>query len=155
MREWKVYFIELLLTMGFISGIILFQGHKETLGIGLVFICIWTIVEYLPNQQKKEHLCYKLRIAIRPKWEEIVPYVPKENKKYPDAFWDKILNDSELEVDKENSLLGKSYDFVVFVDELSGMRQIFSNTNKCFEDKVEVTGQILSVNNPANFGFGE
>jgi hypothetical protein len=147
MSEWKKVLTVVLLAAVFGLGSILIQHHDTSFwGLVLISVCIAVIIYVIPKQQEKKHLCYKLKIRIAPKWEEIVPYVPK-GVKYPEKFWDKIMNDQELEIDREYSLIGKSFSFTIFVDELSGMRQIYSNDTKCFEDKVEVSGHIFAVNN--------
>ncbi len=148
MSEWKKYLTVMFLTLGFAIGVEKIQ-HQDSSFWGFIVLgaCIYIIIDVLPKQNIKQHLCYKLRIRITPKWEEIVPHVPKDVK-YPEQFWKKVVDDTELGINKEYSLIGKSFSYTVFVNESSGMKQFYNNDTKTFDDKLEISGEIFNIDNP-------
>ena len=61
-------------------------------------------------------------------------------------FIEKLYNDKSLEVDKEYSLLGRVFCYTIIRDEHTGLDLIFNETEKGFEDEIEVRSQLLSCN---------
>lgn len=58
----------------------------------------------------------------------------------------KIIEDPEIEVDKERSFLGNYYHFTLIRDELSGLSLIYDVNDKIFIDEIAIYGSFLSCN---------
>lgn len=136
-------------SLGFIFGIIFIQNGIAFWGSVLIFICVAIMINVslnCPRFLRENKFRYKLMIRITPKWEELVPYVPKDCE-YPEIFWEKIMNDRELVGDKDNALLGKIFQYTAFVDESTGLKQIYSNHDKCFVQEIKESGWVLGYYN--------
>jgi hypothetical protein len=110
---------------------------------------IESALRLLEDPTKKEEaskpLSYKVRVSINIQWIEIIKRCFPDLKSN-DQVWDFVENlykDSDLELNKEEGLLQKSFSFVEFIDGLSGINQIWSDYHKTFLDDLEIRGYIF------------
>lgn len=89
----------------------------------------------------KQPLCYKIRLDVSPKWVEIL-----SEHKYS-ALFEKLFADTELEINKETSLIYKNFKYTIFIDDASGLTQIWSDYHKEFLDNYDISGRIIEIDN--------
>ena len=98
------------------------------------------------NRTTKKLSAYRIKLNVCPNWEEIIPITPKEGIIKTGRIIHRILEDPELEIDKDSSLYGKEFSFIIFTDEATGVTQIWSNQYKTFVDEFEIYGAVISGN---------
>ena len=111
----------------------------------MVFIYIFDKVS-VGNKVAKKLPAYRIRLNVCPKWEAIIPITLRDNIVSTDNIIHRILNDPELEIDKDQSLYGKEFSYTVFTDEATGVTQIWSNQYKTFMDEFEIFGHVIDGN---------
>jgi hypothetical protein len=94
---------------------------------------------------KRRPFVYRVRLTMEVNAEG---FIDKKFDKDTDLmrFIEKLYNDKSLEVDKEYSLLGRVFCYTIIRDEHTGLDLIFNETEKGFEDEIEVRSQLLSCN---------
>lgn len=128
--------------------VVLFEKGLTSWGtMAVILVCLYVFEKLNVSQVTAQKLpAYRIKLAVCPKWEAILPIVPEEYAKYPSSFFAKMMDDSELEIDKEQSLLNKEFHYTIFEDEASGMSQVWSHLDKSFVDDMDVVGNIVSGN---------
>lgn len=128
--------------------VVLFEKGLTSLGtMAVILVCLYVFEKLNTNQVTAQKLpAYRIKLAVCPKWDAILPIVPQEYVECPSSFFAKMMDDPELEIDKEQSLLNKKFHYTIFEDEASGMSQVWSHLDKSFVDDMDVFGDIISGN---------
>lgn len=92
---------------------------------------------------------YKLVVVLSPNWDNILKKLADQNKQKPEEFIEEIFRDEKLDlnndIDKEASLFGKSFRFVIFYHGISQMYQIWSDHLKTFVDEARIDGRVFGA----------
>ncbi|HOY10181.1 MAG TPA: hypothetical protein PLB05_08925, partial [Candidatus Omnitrophota bacterium] len=128
--------------------VVLFEKGLTSLGtMAVIVVCLYVFEKLNASQVTAQKLpAYRIKLAVCPKWDAILPIVPQEYVKCPSSFFAKMMDAPELEIDKEQSLLNKEFHYTIFEDEASGMSQVWSHLDKSFVDDMDVFGDIISGN---------
>jgi len=136
-------------------------GTKTALLVGVFLVYLFYNIEkrfrrvesalrLLEDPTKKEEalkpLSYKVRVYINIEWLEIIKncFPNLKTDEQTRDFVEDLYKDSNLKINKTESLFQKSFSFVVFNDGLSGIHQIWSDHHKTFVDDLEVKGDVFS-----------
>jgi len=141
MKKKEIYCFLYVLTF-FVGLSLINMGHFFWGGI-LIYIFAVYGIKFISTQEKDEKYCYRLRVNISPNWQALLGVKPEERVSDYSADYRKMMKDEKFEFEGKHSLLGKSFSYVVFVDERSGMKQIYDNIEKCFVNDLEVVGRLI------------
>jgi len=90
-------------------------------------------------------MAYKVNLSIEVNPKAILGESFKEGSEGY-HFIEKILNDPQIEADREDSFLGKVFNFTLIRDEISGLAVIYDCNNKEFIDEIQIYGYFLRCN---------
>jgi hypothetical protein len=86
---------------------------------------------------------YELELTILPDWNALLECAANEENTTPDSLIKRIHSDPVWQSGR--GLFGKSFRFVVFQDEISGMSQLFSDHHQSFVDHAAVSGWLAPI----------
>jgi hypothetical protein len=128
-------------------AIVVLEDRWQVLSFIIVFLFILYVVESIEKINKtrltvkgEKPMCYRIKLTVSPKWEEILA-IPLTDKDQPYRAINRIRTDPDARIG-EWSIFGKEFSYVVFVDELSGLNQIWSQTRNEFTDDMEEGGRV-------------
>lgn len=94
-------------------------------------------------------ISYKLVVSLSPNWDVIIKSLADQCKQKPEDFILEIFKDEQLNlnnnIQKEASLFGKSFRFVLFYHADSKVYQIWSDHAKTFVDEVKIQGMVFGT----------
>jgi hypothetical protein len=127
-------------------AIVVLKDRWQALGFIIVFLFILYVVGSIEKINKtrltakgEKPVCYRIRLTVSPKWDEILS-MPLNDKDKPYQVINRIRTDPECRIG-EWSIFGKEFSYVVFVNELSGLHQIWSHMRNDFVDDMEECGR--------------
>lgn len=90
---------------------------------------------------------YRLRVSIYVDWINLIIHFFPELRDESSAwdFVEKLMNDTELNIDKEKSLFGKAFEFTQFYDDVSGLTQIWSCYYNNFVRDLLIVGAVFEA----------
>jgi hypothetical protein len=96
------------------------------------------------NTQEKLQLpiSYEIYLILIPHWAKIFEEFAKRCK-YSLEVFEKVYEDKQLDIKHSKVLWGKEFSFRIFKNEISGMKQIWSDHHKTFVDKIVVSGDVF------------
>ena len=113
----------------------------------IVFIFAIYIIESIEMIKKRKFMakgekpmCYRIRLTVMPKWEKILS-IPLNEKDETYRIINRIYTDPESRLGQW-SIFGKEFSYIIFVNELSGLNQIWSHTKNDFVDDMEEVGRV-------------
>ena len=99
------------------------------------------------SRDVSKSISHKLVIGLSPNWDSILKKLADQSKQKPEDFIQEIYKDEKLNlnnnVEKESSLFGKSFRFVIFYHAVSKVYQIWSDHDKTFVDEVKIQGMVF------------
>jgi hypothetical protein len=157
----KNYLISLFLSLVILFGIARFIETKSEWAFVASFIVLVFLIDKIlaVDRKTKAGLTYKIDLTIIPNWERILGKLKPEWMKSEDSSqsegivfeykpspYEKMMNDPELEIDKQRSLFGKSFGYQIFIDENSGLILAWSDALQRFVDELIIRGDIFEGN---------
>jgi len=87
-------------------------------------------------------ISYEIHLILIPHWTKILEEFARRRKQNPEII-EKVLESKELDIEQRKALCGKNFRFRIFHDEISGMKQIWSDHLKTFVDRIAVNGDVF------------
>jgi hypothetical protein len=85
---------------------------------------------------------YELRLILIPHWIEIIEEFARRRKQSSEALF-AVLEARAADYKDRKGLCGKDFHFRIFGDEASGLRQIWSDHDRTFVDRIIVSGDVF------------
>jgi hypothetical protein len=143
MRFGKIFCIALAAS----ASIVFLKQEWQIPGFIIVFVFIVYVVESIEKINKtrltvkgENPMCYRIRLTVTPKWEEVLS-IPLDKKEESYRVINRIRTDPETKLG-DWSIFGKEFSYIVFVNELSGLTQVWSQSRNDFVDEMEEVGRV-------------
>jgi hypothetical protein len=96
------------------------------------------------NMEEKLQLpiSYEIYLILIPHWAKIFEEFSKRCK-YSLEVFEKVYEDKQLDIKHSKALWRKEFSFRIFNNEISGMKQIWSDHHKTFIDKIVASGDVF------------
>lgn len=94
------------------------------------------------EEQSSRPISYEIYLILIPHWVKIFEEFARRREHNPEIL-EKVFEGKELDIEQHKALWGKDFHFRIFQNEISGMKQIWSDHHKTFVDRIIVSGDIF------------
>ncbi len=94
------------------------------------------------EERLSQPISYEIYLILIPHWMKIFEEFARRRKQNSEII-EKVFEDKKLDIKQRKALCGKDFRFRIFHNEISGMKQIWSDHHKTFVDKIIVNGDIF------------